>query len=184
VVDKYAWEDKWNKIVFAGSTTGNRNAKLNERIETCLWAIDKPDCDFYITNIVQMDAKAALEAVPNLRNVLRPPMSFDDQMKYKYMLLIDGNTNKWTCDSFFTNSLSFMMPSKDMLWYYPLMQDGTHYVGVRKDDMLDKFKYYNYNSAEAKHIVLNGNILAKHLFNQKMCRKYLVSLFEAIAANK
>lgn len=185
LVDNIRWEDKIGKAIFVGSTTGNRDPTLNQRIDLCLWGRDKKDwCDFGITGIVQMDPGVACERVPDLKKVLRPQMTLEDQMKYKYMLLIDGNTNKWTVDSFYTKSLSLMMPSKDMLWYYPLLIEGTHFVGVDRDNMIKKIQYYNSNDREAKFIVENGNILASKLFNQNMCRRYLINLFQGIASNK
>lgn len=185
VVDPYKWNDKKGKAVFVGSTTGNRDPLLNERIKLCLWGRDKRDwCDFGITGIVQMNPGDALQKVPELKSILRKPMSFEEQMTYKYMLLIDGNTNKWTVDSFYTKSLSFMMPSADMLWYYPLLIEGTHYVQVCKDDLIKKIQYYNANEKEAQFIVENGSKLALKLFNQGMCRRYLINLFQGIAYNK
>ena len=77
-----------------------------------------------------------------------------------------------------------MMGSKDMLWYYPLLIDGTHYVGVERDEIVKKIQYYNSNPKEAQFIVQNGNELAKKLFNQNMCRRYLINLFQGIAHNK
>lgn len=185
LVDSNKWEDKKDKAVFVGSTTGNRDPTLNERINLCLWGRDKRDwCELGITGIVQMNPIVALDKVPELRSVMRPQMSLEDQMKYKYILLVDGNTNKWTVDTFFTKSLSLMMPSKDMLWYYPLLVDKTHFVGVSKDDLIKTIQYYNANPKEAQFIVQNGNALASKLFNQDMCRRYLINLFQGIAHNK
>lgn len=185
IVDVNKWEDKKNKAIFVGSTTGNRDPCLNDRINLCLWGRDHRDwCDFGINAIVQMNPGVALEKVPGLRSVLRSSMSLEDQMKYKYMLLIDGNTNKWTVDTFFTKSLSLMMPSKDMLWYYPLLIDGTHFVSVDRDNLISKIQYYNANPKEAEFIINNANYLASKLFNQNMCRRYLINLFQGIAHNK
>jgi len=182
--DNIPWIEKKNKIVFVGSTTGNRNPRLNERINACLWALNHVECDFYITNIVQMNPVDVFKNISNIGKILKPPMSLEDQLKYKFMLLIDGNTNKWTCDTFFSRSLSMMMPTNDMLWYYPLLQDGTHYVGVNYDNMINKFNYYLNNPKECDRIITNGNILATELFNEKACQQYLIALFDSIANNK
>jgi hypothetical protein len=181
IVDNYSWNDKYNKAIFIGSTTGARNPLLNERINTCLWALDKPEIDCWISNIVQMNV---IDALPRVQRVMHAAMTFDEQMKYKYMLLIDGNTNKWTCDSFYTNSLSLMMPSRDMLWYYPRISEGCHYVEVTLETLVNKINYYNSNEAEARLIAKNGNILAKQMFNNETCQKYMIALFNAIADNK
>jgi hypothetical protein len=182
--DDNTWDQKLDKIIFAGSTTGNRNPRLNNRINTCLWSIDKPYCDFYITNIVQMSPIDVYKNIPNINKVLRSQVSLEQQLKYKFMLLIDGNTNKWTCDSFFSKSLSMMMPTNDMLWYYSLLQDGEHFINIDYDNMNNTFNHYLNNPLEADRIINNANKLSNKLFNAHVCQKYLIALFEAIADNK
>lgn len=182
--DKQIWEYKLDKVIFVGSTTGSTNPLLNERIQTCLWGYNKSFCDLWITDIVQMKPDDVIRQVPTIRYVMGNYISLPDQMRYKYMLVMDGNANRWTVDTFFTNSMTLMMPSPNMLWYYPLLQDGMHYVGCDKTNMEQIVTYYNSNGEEAKQIVHNGRKLAKQLFNQEACKNYLISLFENIAANK
>lgn len=183
VQDNLHWSDKISKIVFAGTTTGSRDPKMNTRINTCLWAMDKDECDFYITNIAQMDAGKIFNEVPDFKYVFRPPISLVEQMKYRYQLVIDGNTCRWNPDTYFTNSLALHMPSPDMLWYHPLLCDAVHYVGVDTIDMLKKMTYFEANPQEAQLIVSNANKLAKQLFNRNACNLYTVALFENIATN-
>lgn len=184
IKDDVRWMDKKSKIVFAGTTTGSRDPKTNERINTCLWAMDKEPCDFHITNIAQIDTRSIFAEVPDFKYIYRPPLPLEEQMKYRYQLVIDGNTCRWNPDVYFTQSLAFHMPSKDMLWYHPLLCDAVHYVGVNREDMLNKFTYFEANPHEAQLLVMNANRLSKQLFNFNACRIYTVALFENIAANK
>jgi hypothetical protein len=184
--DTINWTDKMNKIVFAGTTTGSREPKMNERINTCLWARDKgmSMCDFYITSIAQIEPKRILEEVPDFKYIYRPPIPLHEQLKYRYQLVIDGNTCRWNPDVYFTNTLAFHWPSRDMLWYFPLLREGFEFVSVDRDSLINKFTYYENNQREAEYAINNAKMMANKLFNEDVCQKYTISLFENIGDNK
>lgn len=182
--DNMKFDTKKSKIIFAGTTTGSRVPVLNKRIQTCIWGMDKDACDFYITNIAQIEPKRIFSEVSDFKYIYRPPIPLSEQLKYKYHLVLDGNTCRWNPDVFFMNSLAFQMQSNDMLWYYPLLQEGTHYVHVDYTNMLDKYLFYEENVNEAKTIICNAHTLAKKLFTKDVCQQYCIALFENIAINK
>lgn len=183
-IDKMNWSDKLSKIIFAGTTTGSRDPKANERIQTCLWARSKDECDFYITNIAQIEPKKILEDVPDFKYIYRPPISLSEQMKYRYQLVLNGNTCRWNPDVYFTNTLAFHYPSKDMLWYYPLFRDKQEFVNVDKNNMIETFTYYENNPEEVKFIIHNAKHIANTIFNSSVCKQYMINLFQCIADNK
>lgn len=183
-IDKVDWKDKQSKIVFAGTTTGSRDPIINDRIQTCIWAQNKPECDFYITSIAQIDPKRIFREVPDFKYIYRQPMNISEQMKYRYQLVIDGNTCRWNPDVYFTNTLAFHYPSNDMLWYYPLLREQQEFVSVNKDSMLNKFRYYENNPTEAKFIIENAKHTANKIFNKDVCSQYTIALFQCIADNK
>jgi hypothetical protein len=183
-IDSIDWKDKQSKIVFAGTTTGSRDPKTNERIQTCLWARDKPECDFYITNIAQIEPRRILQDVPDFKYIYRPPVPMVEQMKYRYQLVIDGNTCRWNPDVYFTNTLAFHYPSNDMLWYYPFLREKQEFVSITKDNLLNKFNYYENNQKEALFIVDNAKHIANKIFNKEVCAQYTIDLFQCIADNK
>ena len=190
--DDAIWENKKKKVVFAGTTTGSREPKENVRINTCLWALDEGRdryCDFWITNIAQMDAKKIFTDLPRFRYVFRPPVPLEEQMKYRYMLGIDGNTCRWNPDVYFMKTLSLCLPSQDTLWYSSMFKDGEHFVEVNTlenhpKSLTKTFKYYESNMCDAVRIIENANQLAKMLFNPEVCQKYTIQLFENIVQNK
>lgn len=184
IQDPLLWKDKVSKIVFAGTTTGSRDPKTNERIQTCVWARDKPECEFYITKIAQIEPQKILKEVPEFRYIYRPPMPMSEQMRYRYQLVINGNTCRWNPDVYFTNTLAMHFPSDDMLWYSPLLQDGREFVNVSKETMMSTYKYYECNPQEAEFIVTNAKLTARRLFRQEVCQQYTISLFNHIADNK
>lgn len=186
--DTLNWNEKSNKIVFAGTTTGKRDPLKNERIQSCLWARQQPIlkdiCDVYITNIAQIDPQRIFKEVPDFKYIYRPPIPMEQQLTYRYHLGMDGNTCRWYPDTYFTNSLLLQMPSDDMLWYYPLICEGTHFVSVDKTNLLQKYHYYENNPNEAMHITRNAQRLARQLFTPDVCREYTVALFNHIVQNK
>lgn len=183
-IDKMRWEDKMSKIVFAGTTTGSRDPKTNERIQTCLWARDKDQCDFYITNIAQIEPKVIFKDIPDFKYIYRPPIPLSEQVKYRYQLVINGNTCRWNPDVYFTNTLAFHYPSNDMLWYYPFLRDKQEFIDVDKNNMINTLTYYENNHKEAKFIIDNAKHIANTIFNTKVCQQYMINLFQCIVDNK
>ena len=185
--DDIPFSKKMSKIVFAGTTTGSRDPLVNDRIQTCLWArsqdVLRDVCDFNITNIAQIEPQRIFREVPDFKFVYHPPVPMEKQMTYKYQLVIDGNTCRWYPDAYFTNSLALQWPSRDMLWYYPMLCDGVHFASVNKETLLDKFKYYEANPREAELISRNANKLVREILNKETCHNYTVQLFQNIADN-
>lgn len=177
-VDNQPWESKKSRVCFYGTTTGNRNPALNERINVCLWGASRPWCDFKITKVAQMQASL----VP--KGVLSAPVPLSEQTKNRYMLIVDGNVSKWDVDCYYSRCLGLSMPSNNMLWYYPLLQSGTHNAPVTLDTLEPVFNYYENNVGEALRIISNANRLASSLFRAEVAVDYTVSLFETIAENK
>jgi hypothetical protein len=179
------WEEKNRKICFFGTTTGSKNPLNNLRINTCLWAINKRQfCDSYITNVAQMELNNIVEKIPNFKDIYIKPVSIQEQYKYAYQLILDGNTCPFHCNNYFMNSLTFKYKSNEILWYYPILQHKSHFVRVDTDTIENEFRYYENNKKEAEYIIYNANQFAKTMFKPIICQQYLVSLFETIGSNK
>lgn len=88
-------------------------------------------------------------------------MSIAEQLKYKFILCIEGNdvaTNlKWAMSS---NSLCIMTKPKFETWFMEgTLQPGVHYVEVKEDysDLEEKIRYYSENTDEAQAIIKNAH---------------------------
>ena len=179
--DQKIWEHKKNKIIFCGTTTGNRNVKYNDRINLCLWGQNYDFCDFYITKIAQMK-KNDCEYLN--QNIFHDPIPITEQLNYKYHLIMDGNTCRFDIWPFKTHSVLFKYKSNEMLWYYPLLQENIHYISVDKTNIENRFNFINSNPQRAIYLISNAHYLADHLFRPIMCQSYFVQLFENIGNNK
>lgn len=184
VNDTENWVKKFNKTIFCGTTTGNRNPDLNDRINTCLWSINKPHCDFYITRIAQIEPKL-LDDVKDFSLIYRNNIPIENQLKYKYHLCLDGNTCRFDVWYYNTTSIILKKKSKEMLWYYPMLQDKFNYVEIDDLDNIENvMNFFNNNNNNAYNILLNSRQTYNNLFRPIVPQSYLIYLFETIASNK
>jgi hypothetical protein len=74
--------------------------------------------------------------------------------------------------------------SNDMLWYYPLIQSGVHYVEVNKDNIQHVVDVYNNNPSLANMMMYHAKQVSHALFRPIVHQMYTINLFETIAWNK
>jgi hypothetical protein len=152
--------EKKDGIIFAGSSTGNTfNLFLNERLKVCNYAIDKDWLNCKITNIVQTNYNTVKQCYSECDNFISKFIPVDEQLKYKFILSIDGNTTAWDRVPWVMNSRSllFRYTTDNMNWYYPLMKEGTHFVECDLNNIESKYMYYLNNPKEVEFIVNNAN---------------------------
>lgn len=188
IQDHVNFGDKLNKACFYGTTTGNRRPLLNERIKICLWAVDKKKyCDFKITNIAQMSQQDIIKdySMNDFLSIYNStPVSMEQQMKYKYNFIMDGNTCKFDVWNYNTNSLTLKYFSDEMLWYYPLLCNKYHFVECKdKDSIINNITYYNNNTKEAEFIIHNSKNIYNDLFTIGNHMQYTTALFENMIKN-
>jgi hypothetical protein len=83
------------------------------------------------------------------------------------------------------NTLNLQAPSKDMLWYSPLLRDGEHYVDVSFEQhapnyILKMLMYYENNPNEAQRIIENARAIGKYIFTPDTGILYTINLFDTI----
>jgi len=105
-------------------------------------------------------------------------MSISEQLKYRYILSVEGNdvsTNiKWIMAS---NSLCLMPKPEYETWFMEgSLKPGVHYIELKKDfsDLADKIAYYNANTDEALDIIQNANEYTRQFLDSR--KEYLISL--------
>ena len=105
-------------------------------------------------------------------------MSQSDQLKFKYIISVEGNdvaTNlSWIMAS---NSLAFMKKPKYETWFMQgVLIPNYHYVLLKDDysDLPEKIDYYNRHTQEALDIISNAHKHVAQFFDHK--RERLISL--------
>lgn len=149
VKDEYNFDNKIQKLVWRGKNNQPDRLAFLEKFHS------NPLCD--IGDILKKSIGKPYHAAF---------MSIPDQLKYKYVLSMEGKdvaTNlKWIMAS---NSLCFMRKPRYETWF----MEGTlvpnhHYVLLKDDysDLEEKITYFNNHPNEAKSIINNAN----HYFDQ------------------
>lgn len=189
--DDVPYEKKQSAILFAGTTTGDRDPAKNERIKACLWALnkDKSRYNFWITQVAQMSMEAMAQKIPrtSLDSILHTPVSREEHFKYKYILNIAGNTCCWSRVPMVlsSNSLLINLHHSDGTWYYPMLQDGTHLLSIPSLEALpDKLAFCDANPAYCRFLTQNAQAFVKNYCLPVHAAHYTRCLLEAMAANK
>lgn len=163
VKDKTKFEDKIPKILFRGAAHGKPNRQMF--IEK--W-IDNPMCDIKDT------AKDSINP-PQWQS---KPIGIKQQLKYKYIMAIEGNdvasNLKWIMSS---QSIAVMPRPKYETWFMEgCLIPNYHYIEIREDfsDLIEKVNYYEQHPEQAKAIIKNANEYVKPFKDKK--REKLLSI--------
>jgi len=145
VDDKLKYEDKMDKAVWRGK------CYRPNRVEFVKTFYDKDFCDIGQTN-TKGERDVAWQ---------KPKMSLKNQLKYKFIVAIEGNdvasNLKWAMSS---NSLVLMAKPKFETWFMEgRLKPNYHYALLKDDysDMEEKIEYYSENINEAKEIIKNAH---------------------------
>lgn len=137
--------DKEDRAVFRGKVPGKE-----KRVRFFKRHFDNPRCDLGDT---QRDT-------PH-REWLRPKMTIADQLRYKFILSIEGNdvasNLKWVMGS---NSAAVMpLPEYETWFMEGLLKPGEHYIPISPDfsDLDEVIDHYLSSPAELGEIVANAN---------------------------
>ena len=95
--------------------------------------------------------------------------SMEDQMKYKYILDIDGFSNTWdaTVWKLYSGSVLLKVKGKWKQWYYDELKEWEHYVPVENDfsDLNDKIEWCIYNEDKCIEITENARLFVMNKLN-------------------
>lgn len=189
-LDNIPWESKIPKLFFAGTTTGNRDPARNERINSCIWSLNHRNiADMFITKVAQMDIANVYRAHPRFGEVLHTPFGPVDHYPYKYQVNIVGNTAAWSRLPMIMASKSLLVhcpaeATDDLMWYYPLLRAGEHYVAAdssKGSSLQNAHAYCVANDSECKAMTTRANKLARDLFHSGNAASYTAIMLESAA---
>ena len=189
--DEVPFLNKNNKIIFCGPSTGNLNLKLNQRVNTCLWSIKNDWAHdktyFRLTDIVQMSINELNQYSNdnniNIKNIISNHFHIYDQLNYKYILNIDGNTWSWDRPIWVmkSNSLLFNYTSENIGWYSNFLKENTHYISVNTYNIEKKYNFFENNNNQALEIIRNANNFVKDYCSEESWIFYFKCLLEEIS---
>lgn len=201
IEENYKWENKKEIAIFRGSATGSMEFNLNQRLQ-----ISKLDYEWKNLNLLdagvvswnsrdKIDSKLQLNYIKpsemnNLGIFLKPKIPMNEQIKYKYIINIDGHSNpNRTSYLLQSGSLILMVESKYVIgnisWFKELLIPYKHYIPIKSDlsDLKEKIIWCKENDKECKKIVENSLKLYKKEFNKNDLINYCEYLLNQISNN-
>lgn len=163
------FDKKNNKIIWRGTTTGNKRVKFVEKYQNH----QNEDIDIKFSNLCQ-------NVIDN--NYILSILSIKEQLQSKFLISIEGNdvaTNlKWIL---YSNSVVIMPKPTICSW---IMEDklisGTHYIEIKSDysDLEEKYKWCLNNLEECKKVAEAGKKYIEQFLNQENEKKITNKIIE------
>ncbi|MFO7904284.1 MAG: glycosyl transferase family 90 [Pirellulaceae bacterium] len=161
VRDRMPFQEKMNRVVWRGAAYKEPRRTF---VRTC-HAL--PCCNIGQTNRPPEDVPWQ-----------KPKLSIPEQLKYKFIVSVEGNdvaTNlKWIMSS---NSLCFMPRPRYETWFMEgRLRPGAHYVELADDfsDLEEKLDYYSTHTEDALAIIRNAHRYVKQFLHPR--REELIAL--------
>lgn len=186
------WDDKIETAFFRGAATGGLEnnqrlqlAKLSQDWNDLLDAgvtswnlLDKVDSGGFVHYLIPEETGLTLQK--------KIPMN--EQIKYKYLLNVDGHTRpnrtSWILSS---SSLMLMVDPKnsDQTWISKVLKSYVHYVPIKADlsDLKEQILWCKKNDTECRAIVARANQFAKQYFTKDTIASYMAYTMNHISTN-
>ena len=190
IQEQIIWNDKIPVAIFRGSATGSMELKYNQRLQISKldneWKLTKPG--LINAGIVSWNSRDKIDShyqinyiKPKLMNnigiFLKEKIPMNEQIKYKYILNIDGHSKpNRTSYLLQCGSLMLMVESKyvigDVCWYSDLLKPFIHYIPIKYDfsDLEEKIIWCRNHDDDCKLIVQN----AKKLYNEYLTKEKIL----------
>ena len=160
------FKDKIGKLVWRGTTTGEGNDEFsfeNNRLLCIKKYYNHYKCNIGFSEVVQnvnIDSK-----------YIKKSLKIFEQLKYKYILSIEGNDVasglKW---QLYSNSIVFMRKPKIVSW---AMEDKLkpyiHYIPIKDDfsDCIEQISWCENNQDKCNEIIKNANNYIEQFLDKK-----------------
>jgi len=174
------WNKKINKIFWRGTNTGFDDLNKNERYKIVKFATQNPEFfDVGFSNFVFTGKNPKKNEFYIKKDNCLPK----DQLKYKYLLAIDGNAFPgsffW---QLFSNSLILRNKSNYLEWYYKGLKNNEHYIEYScEKDLLEKLMFLKQNDKLTKNVIKNANNFAKEYLINEAIIAYIFKLLEKLS---
>lgn len=186
LTDPLELTDKINKMCFFGVSTGSLDPIENKRLKLCNWSVFNKDIsDCYISHVVQIPEQSILKNYSSAKLfLLNTSVSLEDQLKYRYIIDIDGNVAGW--NRYFwiarSNSVPLKLAPVYECWYHRLMHEYEHYIPVESiNELRATFLYCNSTLESCKQVSKRAKLFTDTYMTIESHRKYTTCLFEEIA---
>ena len=166
VPEAKSWDQKDEKAVFRGSSTGcGRKADTNMRLKAA--GLEYPWLDAGVTKLtknLKFDPKHGLGVVDKVPLV--PKKSFTEQAMSKYILNIDGNVAAYRLLTWMqTGSVIFKVKGQYTVWYEEKLVHRKTVIEIKEDlsDLAEQYDWCLKNDAKCKKIAERAMKVSKKL---------------------
>ncbi len=185
------WEDKIEKLIWRGANTGPfemyevHNWKSLTRGRLVYLSILFPemiDARFsYIHPWKTWHLKELKEVLPQA-----PSMDHAEQIKYKYQIVMDGDTCTYPGFQWrlLCNSVLFKPSSPLIMWFDKALVSWKHYIPVKQDlsDLEEKVYWALFHDEKAKEIADEATLFSREFLSETAVYVYCYKILIAYAA--
>lgn len=154
---------KLDKAIFIGNTTGP--LKNNTRILFCEKTQKAAGIESYICGLCQENGESWIQEYPKIESYIHPMISVPDQLKYKIVINIDGNTVCWSRLYWQMKSNSiplYINKTQSEIQFFDYIDHSNTYITCSLDESIDVINtIMKYPKAKIQEI----NNAGKHYFN-------------------
>lgn len=184
--ERHPWPSKIHRALFRGSLTGGDYTEENflqfPRTKAVSCSLKFPflvDARFY-------DPQGEQSFKTHFSQYFGSSMSVEDQIVYKYQLLIDGNSCAYSRAywQLFSNCVILKQNSPNIQWYYRAISPFVHFIPVNEDmSNLPEMVYWAvYRDSEAQKISEQAQQFARENLNYARVLQYFYLLLVEYAA--
>ncbi len=177
---RYPWSLKLSRAVWRGSRTGGEFTLHNflefPRSKAITFSLQFPrliDARFLTPD----PNDAQLGTYPNY---FGNTLSINDHIKYKYQLLIDGNSCAYSGSFWrlFSNCVILKQSSDSIQWYYRALQPNVHFLPVNSDmsNLVDVIQWAMMHDEEARKVSEQAQAFANDNLTDFRILQYLYHL--------
>lgn len=188
--DPFAFEEKQERAIFVGSTSGMRltpkavASLAAPRLRAAVHFRDSPRVGFFLPNVVQCTSPETAAAVAAL-GVGGRRHSWREMYGFRYLLAMDGNgvSCSRVALGLRSNSVLVKYDSPYQLYYFDRMMPWRHYIPVARDE--DVARVMDLCAARpdiAAGIAAAGRDFAAAWLNRRAVEEYAFELLRAYAA--
>ena len=186
------WDAKIPKGIWRGSTTGVQrftrdNWRDQARTKLVKYCMEHEDiCDAAISGIVQAEEDAAEEMRQELLVGENYMMSSDEQGRFKYAIMMDGNSapSSRTVTTLGQTSAILKQSSPFMEFYYHSLRPYVHYLPIPRDigeDLSKVIEWARDHDDEVKQMVVRASTFRCRWLHDEIVQQYVVDLFDMYA---
>lgn len=179
-IKRYPWEKKKDKAFWRGATTGpvftEKTFLELPRARAVAASLSAPHLiDARFTQLIQTTEDKIVRQ--RYAPYFSTPCTITEHLKYKYQLLIDGNTCAYSRAywQFFSNCAIFKQNSDNIQWFYDLLEPYAHYIPLQHDmsDLEEKVCWAREHEADVRAMVGRGQQLAQRVLQPADVYLYL-----------